>query len=140
MQARYQRTIVPTPDGGTFGLDWFRCEEACQRLPDSAPVLLILHSITGDPDILCIVRMSLTPTGLVCLLQLLSRAATAAPVLVSSPRLLVTAVLTQLCGALYLRLQHAMLHDRVSRVMQAQSTALQLSVHCSLQATAIWAL
>lgn len=48
VRARYQRTVVPTPDGGTIGLDWFRCQEACQRLPDTAPILLVLHSITGQ--------------------------------------------------------------------------------------------
>lgn len=48
VRGRYQRTVVPTPDGGTIGLDWFRCQEACQRLPDSAPILLVLHSITGQ--------------------------------------------------------------------------------------------
>ena len=46
-QAHYERTIVPTSDGGNFGLDWFRCREACEKLPESAPVLLVLHSITG---------------------------------------------------------------------------------------------
>ena len=47
-QAHYERTIVPTPDGGAFGLDWCRCREACDSLPESAPVLLVLHSITGQ--------------------------------------------------------------------------------------------
>ncbi len=47
VRARYQRTVVPTPDGGIIGLDWFRCQEACQHLPESAPILLVLHSITG---------------------------------------------------------------------------------------------
>ena len=52
-QAHYERTIVPTPDGGAFGLDWFRCREACEKLPESAPVLLVLHSITGQVFITC---------------------------------------------------------------------------------------
>ena len=47
-QGKYQRTIVPTADGGTFGLDWFRCQEACESLPENAPMLLVLHSITGQ--------------------------------------------------------------------------------------------
>ncbi|CAL5220658.1 g2704 [Coccomyxa viridis] len=50
-QAHYERTIVPTPDGGAFGLDWFCCREACERLPESAPVLLVLHSITGHSNL-----------------------------------------------------------------------------------------
>ena len=70
VQARYQRTIVSTPDGGTFGLDWFCCREACESLPDRAPVLLVLHSITGHPDVLCTGQSSLTIKGLSCLLQL----------------------------------------------------------------------
>lgn len=34
-------------DEGVIGLDWYKGKECKQRLPSTAPVLLIMHGITG---------------------------------------------------------------------------------------------
>jgi predicted alpha/beta-fold hydrolase len=41
-QVTYEREIVITPDGGALSLDWL-----LQSLPRPAPVLLLLHGLTG---------------------------------------------------------------------------------------------
>ena len=42
--AQYKRELLIGPDGGTVGLDWHRADA---KLPDTAPILLILHGVTG---------------------------------------------------------------------------------------------
>ncbi|KAK9843739.1 hypothetical protein WJX81_004527 [Elliptochloris bilobata] len=47
MSPGYARQKLTTPDGGTIALDWFRgCDEP-GALPITAPVLLVLHGLTG---------------------------------------------------------------------------------------------
>ena len=47
LDARYQRQLVRADDGGTIGLDYFRGTDAAASLPIGAPVLLVLHGVTG---------------------------------------------------------------------------------------------
>ncbi|KAK9904886.1 hypothetical protein WJX75_004869 [Coccomyxa subellipsoidea] len=44
---QYHRMLVRLPDEGIIGLDSYKWQE-CKRLPSTAPVLLVLHGITGD--------------------------------------------------------------------------------------------
>jgi predicted alpha/beta-fold hydrolase len=41
---QYTREVLTMPDGGTVSIDW----AACPGLPDSAPVVIFLHTITGS--------------------------------------------------------------------------------------------
>lgn len=47
MSAGYRRQLLTTVDGGTIALDWFRGCDAAGALPATAPVLLVLHGLTG---------------------------------------------------------------------------------------------
>ena len=49
LSTRYSRQLLTTEDGGTIGLDWFRGCDAPGVLPPAAPVLLVLHGLTGMP-------------------------------------------------------------------------------------------
>ena len=49
LSTRYARQLLTTEDGGTIGLDWFRGCDAPGALPPAAPVLLVLHGLTGMP-------------------------------------------------------------------------------------------
>ena len=49
LSTRYSRQLLITEDGGTIGLDWFRGCDAPGVLPPAAPVLLVLHGLTGMP-------------------------------------------------------------------------------------------
>lgn len=49
LSTRYSRQLLTTEDGGTIGLDWFRGCDAPGALPPAAPVLLVLHGLTGMP-------------------------------------------------------------------------------------------
>ena len=49
LDARYQRQLVRADDGGTIGLDYFRGAETADGIPIGAPVLLVLHGVTGAP-------------------------------------------------------------------------------------------
>ena len=42
----WDRQLLTLPDGGTVALDWYRLSPAAAPPPD-APVLLLLHTITG---------------------------------------------------------------------------------------------
>lgn len=45
--ADYRRQLLTTADGGTIALDWFRgCDES-GALPQAAPILVVLHGLTG---------------------------------------------------------------------------------------------
>lgn len=43
----YARQLLTTGDGGTIALDWWRGCNAPDALPADAPVLLVLHGLTG---------------------------------------------------------------------------------------------
>ena len=47
LAAEYERQLVTADDGGTIGLDFFRGAQAAASLPAGAPVLLVLHGVTG---------------------------------------------------------------------------------------------
>ena len=47
MSAGYRRQLLTTADGGTIALDWFRGCDAAGALPATAPVLLVMHGLTG---------------------------------------------------------------------------------------------
>lgn len=49
LSTRYARQLLTTEDGGTIGLDWFRGCDAPGAAPADAPVLLVLHGLTGMP-------------------------------------------------------------------------------------------
>ena len=51
LSTRYSRQLLTTEDGGTIGLDWFRGCDAPGVLPAGAPVLLVLHGLTGMPPL-----------------------------------------------------------------------------------------
>ena len=44
---QYHRTLVRQPDEGLIGLDWYKWQDCAKRLPATAPVLLVMHGITG---------------------------------------------------------------------------------------------
>lgn len=52
MRADYRRQLLTTADGGTIALDWFRGCDAAGALPATAPVLLVLHGLTGALSLL----------------------------------------------------------------------------------------
>lgn len=43
---KYRREELSLDDGGLIGLDWFKWSQ-CRALPQTAPILLVLHFITG---------------------------------------------------------------------------------------------
>lgn len=45
---QYHRMLVRLKDGGLVGLDWYKWQDCTKRLPPKAPVLLIMHGITGS--------------------------------------------------------------------------------------------
>ena len=47
LDAKYERQLVTAADGGTIGLDYFRGVQTTASLPAGAPVLLVLHGVTG---------------------------------------------------------------------------------------------
>lgn len=47
LNVQYHRMLVRLQDGGLVGLDWFRWQDCTNRLPPNAPVLLVMHGITG---------------------------------------------------------------------------------------------
>ena len=49
LSALYSRQLLTTEDGGTIALDWFRGCDAPGALPAGAPLLLVLHGLTGLP-------------------------------------------------------------------------------------------
>lgn len=64
---QYHRMLVRLPDEGIIGLDWYKWQE-CKRLPSTAPVLLVLHGITGvlkcPPRSVCTTRRIKAPRGM----------------------------------------------------------------------------
>lgn len=44
---QYHRILVRLQDGGLVGLDWYKWQDCTKRLPPKAPVLLVVHGITG---------------------------------------------------------------------------------------------
>ncbi len=48
LDARYQRQLVMADDGGTIGLDYYRGADVAASFPVGAPVLLVLHGVTGE--------------------------------------------------------------------------------------------
>ena len=47
IDARYVRQLVVAEDGGTIGLDYFHGSVSGRKLPPDAPVLLVLHGVSG---------------------------------------------------------------------------------------------
>ncbi|BDA49595.1 Phospholipase ABHD3 [Coccomyxa sp. Obi] len=45
---QYHRMLVRLKDGGLVGLDWYKWQDCTKRLPPKAPVLLVMHGITGS--------------------------------------------------------------------------------------------
>ena len=45
-RAQYERHVVTTEDGGTVALDWFQ-PQGYAKLPTDAPIVLVLHGLTG---------------------------------------------------------------------------------------------
>lgn len=46
-RAKYDRQPIITQDGGTVALDWFQ-PRGLDKIPSDAPIVLILHGLTGD--------------------------------------------------------------------------------------------
>ena len=46
-RAKYDRQPIITQDGGTVALDWFQ-PRGPDKIPSDAPIVLILHGLTGD--------------------------------------------------------------------------------------------
>ena len=47
IDAQYVRQLVVAEDGGTIGLDYFHGSALERSLPRDAPVLLVLHGVSG---------------------------------------------------------------------------------------------
>jgi hypothetical protein len=47
LDAQYERQLVTADDGGTIGLDHYRGVHTAKSLLVDAPVLLVLHGVTG---------------------------------------------------------------------------------------------
>lgn len=47
IDARYVRQLVVAEDGGTIGLDYYHGDASELGLPPDAPVLLVLHGVSG---------------------------------------------------------------------------------------------
>ena len=47
LDAQYERQLVTADDGGTIGLDYYRGAHTAKSLLVDAPVLLVLHGVTG---------------------------------------------------------------------------------------------
>lgn len=46
---KYKRELLKLKDEGTVGLDWFYgCNEPGCKFPDTAPVVLVVHALTGE--------------------------------------------------------------------------------------------
>ncbi len=54
-RAKYDRQPVTTQDGGTVALDWFQ-PRGLDKIPSDAPIVLILHGLTGDWRVFCVQR------------------------------------------------------------------------------------
>ncbi len=47
LNVQYHRMLVRLKDGGLLALDWYRWQDCKSCLPRKAPVLLVMHGITG---------------------------------------------------------------------------------------------
>ena len=47
IDARYVRQLIVAEDGGTIGLDYYHGEASELSLPSDAPVLFVLHGVSG---------------------------------------------------------------------------------------------
>ena len=47
LDPQYERQLVTAEDGGTIGLDHYRGAHTAGSLPVGAPILLVLHGVTG---------------------------------------------------------------------------------------------
>jgi len=52
-RAKYDRQPIITQDGGTVALDWFQ-PRGLDKIPSDAPIILILHGLTGDSRVFCV--------------------------------------------------------------------------------------
>jgi abhydrolase domain-containing protein 1/3 len=45
--ANYRRQALVTPDGGLIALDWYHGSDTLPHLPQSTPILMVFHGLTG---------------------------------------------------------------------------------------------
>lgn len=50
--ANYRRQALVTPDGGLIALDWYHGSDTLPDLPESTPVLMVFHGLTGRPTVI----------------------------------------------------------------------------------------